>query len=146
MICGPPGSGKSTYAKSQNKPGDVIIDLDEIISQVSGMPLYQAGDEWVGPGLHRRNKILAGLSERTSGRAFFIISTPRSRERSRWKELLSVAETVILETPSAICKERINADQRRGNAKGRHCEVIQDWWMEYDRCPGEIIMREELFE
>jgi hypothetical protein len=41
IVCGPPGSGKSTYIREHAKQGDTIIDLDAIMGTLSGKPEHQ---------------------------------------------------------------------------------------------------------
>ena len=41
LICGPPRSGKSTLIEQRRRPGDFLIDYDEIMRAVTGLPLHQ---------------------------------------------------------------------------------------------------------
>lgn len=41
VICGPPGSGKTTWARSRAKPGDLVFDADDLIANLFGTPHKQ---------------------------------------------------------------------------------------------------------
>ena len=36
IICGPPGSGKTTFVQKHMQPGDLIIDMDAIVAALTG--------------------------------------------------------------------------------------------------------------
>lgn len=40
VVCGPPGSGKTTFVESVRKPGDCVFDLDRIADVMFQMPKY----------------------------------------------------------------------------------------------------------
>jgi len=141
IICGPPGSGKSSWVKSQAKPGDWTIDFDEIVSRLSELPLYAAGPEWIQPAIYERTRMLSALSRATKGMAYFIVSGPLRAQRQKWKEILGAQRVVVFETPASICRERILADDRRGDAKSRHLSVVEEWWRMYERDPVDVIER-----
>lgn len=39
VVCGPPGSGKTTWVKQRAKPGDLVFDADYLVSAMFGTPL-----------------------------------------------------------------------------------------------------------
>ena len=40
LVCGAPASGKTSFVQSKAKAGDIVFDLDVIVSEVSREPLY----------------------------------------------------------------------------------------------------------
>lgn len=36
IICGPPGSGKTTFVQKHMQPGDLILDMDAIVAALTG--------------------------------------------------------------------------------------------------------------
>lgn len=40
IVCGPPGSGKTTYVEAHRKPGDFVFDLDRLADVMFQMPSY----------------------------------------------------------------------------------------------------------
>lgn len=113
MVCGPPGSGKTTYVARHAQSSDIVIDLDEIVLALSGIHGHNAGSEWVKPALDVRNQMLVALRDDMEHRmAWFIIAAPDRRERDRWARMLR-AHVVLLDEPAAVCVERVRSDRTR---------------------------------
>ncbi len=132
IVCGAPGSGKSTYVASNQGSNDLVIELDGILAELSGKPVHQIDKyPWIGEALDRRNVLLDSLAyESTHDRAWFIVSAPAATDRRRWRELLLPECIVVMETSLDECIRRIDAD------KTRHCKESDKqhavkWWNYY---------------
>lgn len=131
VVSGPPGSGKSTYAMEQAGPNDLIIDLDVIKAQLSGAPLYAAGNGWTSLALDKRNEMLRSLAtDTTHGRCWFVVSAPTQDERETWCSKLNAA-LVLLDVPLDECIRRIRNDDRRIGHQDRMIEAAREWWQRY---------------
>lgn len=128
LVCGPPGAGKSTLVKERAAPTDIVIDLDEILSELSGKPIYQAGGEWLARGIRERNRRLAALHHQSADRVAWIIVTGSADSRDWWIEKLRPIETVVLSTPEHVCCHRITSDPRRKLVAVRQCRAVRRWW------------------
>lgn len=141
IVCGPSGSGKTSYVNSQAMSGDIIIDLDQIKSELSGMPWYEAGDEWLTPSLIERNKRLAQLSEESQGKkAWFIVSAPKAADREKWSAMLKPKKVIVLAVPPHFCKERLKNDSRREDKWQKYAALSERWWKEYTRRINEMVI------
>lgn len=131
IICGPPCSGKSTYAHDHAAAFDVVIDLDAIASGLSGQPLHSWDRErWLQPALRKRNAMLAYLSRNPRWkRAWFIIGEPKAEHRAWWAKQLQPIEVVVLATPAQACIERARKDNQRNLE--RTTNAIESWWSNY---------------
>lgn len=143
MVCGPPGSGKSTWITKEAFPSDLLIDLDEIIAKLSGKPIYQAGKEWLGPAIFKRDEILRSLgSHPRTGypAAWFINQAPFQQHRVRWAETLG-AKIVVIETPPGVCIDRIKNDARRNDKMSTWEVLVWRWWKMYSSHPTDTVIR-----
>ena len=135
VVCGPPGSGKTTWALHESDWSDHVVDLDEIKRQLSGLETHYAGPEWVEPALRHRNQILSNLAAPLVDRCstvYLIVSAPKSSERRWWRETLGAKEVVLLEVDSAECERRIRADTSRlESLKQESIDAAQRWWELY---------------
>lgn len=108
VVCGPSGTGKSTYIQERAKPGDVIVDFDQLFAALSGLPLYQrqpyGGHTWVALGL------------------------PSKSDRWAWQPQ---GEVVLLTVPPEECLRRIASDVRRQGVPTDWAAVVEDWWAVY---------------
>lgn len=127
IICGPPASGKSRYARTQARPGDLIIDFDIIRRSVGGTK-WDDRQDIVRAAFVRRDEMLHSLAKRTEGCCWFIVMAPSEDERRRWVEALgSMATVVIMDTPAGECIRRIGCDPERAPVAARQIEAVRSW-------------------
>lgn len=128
LVCGPPAAGKSSRVKARALEGDTIIDLDEIISELSEMPLYRAGQDWVRRGIRERNRRLASLSRMPAEHRAWVIVTGAKDKRGWWIEKLQPKEIQVIEVEEHVCEARVLADPRRALVRDRQLAAIRRWW------------------
>lgn len=124
IVCGPPCSGKSTYVEEHRSDGDIVIDLDAIMTEIE--PSYR---HWSGyldqlllnRAIRQRNAMLGDLKRRTMGWAWFIVSAPTLTERSWWQGKLG-GQVVLLHPGVRECKRRAIARGTPLAAQG-----VDDW-------------------
>lgn len=128
IVCGPPGSGKSTYVRQHAADHDLVIDLDAILSRMSGLPEHSVMTRWIGAALNERNSQLRALStDTTHAHAWFIIAAPIPFERVRWVAMLG-AKLVLLDVPADECKRRISADTAPRDGYHTRIAAVDAWW------------------
>jgi shikimate kinase len=133
IVCGPPGSGKSTWVNRRKAPGDCVIDLDEIRAAITDKPLYNATDELsLQAAVVQRNYMLHDISWKLYDHAYFILGAPTAVEREWWSDRLKPVDVIVLNTPLEECIKRIQSDSRRPeNIKRQHIAAAQRWWQRY---------------
>lgn len=131
IVCGPPASGKSTYTRVNAAEGDTIIDFDDFLRAVGGLP-WDVNQMKVKAAFNLRNEALAALSANPPRRAWFIVSAPHKEEREAWLRALGPRATcVVLTTNAETCKARIAADPEREHARTKMCATVDRWWATY---------------
>lgn len=129
IVCGPAGSGKSSYVADRAGPNDIIIDLDVIRADLAGTAIHQPNPDYTRAALERRNGMLRALArDREHDRAWFIVSAPTRSERMWWKQQLGAERVVVMDTPLAECKRRILRDYRRVGQRDRMVRLAEDWF------------------
>jgi predicted kinase len=129
IVCGPPGSGKSSYVRKHASADDIVICLDTIMQALSSLPEHHTSVYYLPDALERRNAMLRALAtESTAKAAFFIVSAPSPSDRAKWRSRLG-GRLHIMETPAVECIRRIKADPSRASGKDRMIKAVVSWWL-----------------
>lgn len=62
VICGPPGSGKSTWVNAQRRAGDLVWDADAIAAVLAQCPDYPRPSHVIGVVLELRDVLIRRLA------------------------------------------------------------------------------------
>jgi hypothetical protein len=130
LICGPPASGKSSYWRTNARPGDIIIDLDLIAHRLGYSRLRPP--RVIGQLLVERNSRLATLAYESAERvAWFVVSAPSKSLRKWWSDALNVrTEDVVLLVPErAELRRRVYNDPSRRRVLESHLNLIDQWFI-----------------
>lgn len=134
IICGPPGSGKTTHVMQRMRVGDLVIDLDRIWKAISFQPTYEKPEGLLPYVLAVREAlyetILTGIDE---GHVWIITGGASRIEREHLRQRFNNAEIVIIKTEPQQCACNIAGDECRSDKVEEYRDPIQQWWSEYRR-------------
>lgn len=133
LITGAPCSGKTTFARERMSAGDIILDVDDIWQQVTGLPRYVKPDK-------AKNIVLqtfeaqADMIKRRVGnwyQAFVIIGKQAAlkADRQRKAQEIDATEVVIMDTTKDECLQRL-AENPCGRDISEYSKYIKEY---YDR-------------
>lgn len=124
LVTGPAGAGKSTYCETRRSANDIIIDLDQCVLAVSGIHGHMnRNKDDLSRGLRYRNKLLASLAARRTGRAWVIVSAPSQKERDWWVGKLK-AQVINLDPGLDVCLSRLPRDRQ---------DIARQWYKQRER-------------
>ena len=142
-MCGPPGAGKTAYVETNKRPGDMAIDVDQIIAEMSGTRTRTwASRRYLVDALAERNAGLKMLgTEPGCSAAWFIVTAARGGDREGWARKLDARRVVVVATDVAECIRRINADANRAfDVRPHMVRAVHEWWDAYsERADDEVI-------
>ena len=127
VIAGAPGSGKTTYARSISRDGDMILDLDDLIEAISGRR-WSTDPAIVGRALDARNRELNALHAKRSGRCILVMTAPSPAERMAWMKRLGMrARLKVMHASADECARRIAADPARAHVAAQQISAARAW-------------------
>lgn len=131
LVCGPPGSGKSTFVRKHRKPHHLVLDFDALMSALCGIQTHRKPRELLKYGWEARDAIYAALDkEENTLTAWIIITGTRKAIRDEFRARYG-AKVFVLETPAALCMERIRQDEKRDQSFDWSF-LVEDWWQHYE--------------
>ncbi len=142
IVCGAPGSGKSTWVARQVHWGDLVLDIDRLYEAVSMQPTYHKPANLLQIILAMRDAALTQIARPNQiGKAYIITTTTRHSEIDAIVRRFK-ARVVVLETPSIICMRRIAEDQRRCEMLNHWQELVERWFTNWRDYPGAEVITE----
>lgn len=126
LVCGPSGGGKTTWAQEQAGAHDVFVDLDDCFTEVCGTHGHEADRKHLSHALRYRNKLLANLANKATGKAYFIVSAPSRKERDWWAEKLS-AQVHCVDPGLRVIEQRITGTRLQA-AKAWYARAKSNDW------------------
>lgn len=130
VVCGPAGSGKSTYVRDHLQAGELVLDVDELAAELTGKPLYHSTFDERMAAIRLRNRRLADLaaSDCPYSRAWLIVTAGTPEDREFWRSKYG-ADLLLMTTPKTECVKRIQADERRPAEMQRLAiKSVYEWW------------------
>ena len=139
VVCGPSGSGKTTYVKQRLTTGCFVWDMDAVVAALTLSPLHYQPAAVLDSVRSIRQHLLSTLPK-TKGltHIWWIESGATLLARAQLRDTLN-ATTIVLETPSDLCKQRITNDVNRDPTYD-WCALVDDWWKKYERSSLDVVI------
>lgn len=143
LICGAPGSGKSTYIERRRLYGDVVVDLDGFYRALTGLPFYEKpGSLYRYVHLVRDYALLQAVGLHKAGAVQNVwVPTGLPKLRARRREAIRLnAEVIVIETSVESCMKNIIGDARRGKNADAWRPIVRRWWRNYERDESDTVI------
>lgn len=138
LVCGPPGSGKSTYVSDRAADTDLILDFDKIMSAICNFPFHRKPEHLIKFGFDARNAIIKRLEQGVPElrKAWIIEGAPKAERRNLFRTRLK-ASVIVLECPALQCLRHIEQDEQR-DLSFDWDSIVSEWWRTYTPHPDDI--------
>lgn len=139
LICGPPGSGKTTYVKHRRSVGDVVLDLDYIARSIMWDNKQELSRPALTMALTMRDSALSYLATCRGLKTAWVIDTAATlARRTSLREQLN-ADVILLLPTIETCISRIENDQDRDRSIDWR-RLIKEWFSKYEPHHADIII------
>lgn len=136
LICGPAGSGKTTFVKKYKKDNDLVYDYDAVASAltftgerreyVNCVNLLVRIREFLTTLIRQRQECFKDIR-----RMWFISSEADAAKRARIAGLLNATRVLVLETTVDQCIENVRLSPERKDRLVKIEKQSKDWWHKY---------------
>lgn len=125
VVCGPPGSGKTTYVEQHRQPGDLTWDYDYIAAALMGGNLYSAPASMIHLMEQMQRGFINHLRDNPHYGNVWVIASAKERAARIATEIK--AEVVTLDTPTEECLRRLSRDPQRAARMDEYQASIERW-------------------
>ncbi len=139
VICGAPGSGKTSHVAQHAQKGDLIVDVDALYHALSGLSWYDKPKSLLKYVLAARDGALDKLARSPNINAWIVAEAPTRMERDRLRDRFD-AQVTVMETPAFDCLLRIGEDERRKDQLQEWIPRVQSWWQRYEQDERDIVI------
>lgn len=106
VVCGLPCSGKTTYVLEHRQADDLVWDYDEVMAEITGLPLHESLPNAIGSVLAKRDQFLES-TQYSKQHVWIIVNNPKAVIVTMLVD--AGAQLVVLDTPDEIRERRLAA-------------------------------------
>lgn len=150
IVCGPAGSGKSTWVRRNMSEGDLIVDMDALGMAITGKDLQgyifetpkSILDVLMPLKTYLINQAIVFHNDGYCRDVWITISGADFLERKRLAEKAgeTPCNVIVLEISHNDCRAHIKSDPSRGNWQ-QWDPIIKRWWDRYIPRKGDIVIK-----
>ena len=128
LIYGPPGAGKTTYAKKYMSPGDVLVDFDLIYQALTAAPVHERTNILFDRVEDCRKYLINTIDRYPEVRnTWVVMCAPKREDREPFRK--TGATLKLIKESAPVC---IGRCRERGENWERWEKAIKKWFEDYE--------------
>jgi len=128
LICGPAGSGKSTFVRKNKKQKDLVYDYDKIYEAFTLSPMKESRVDCVNLMVRIRRFVIELIAQQQEcfkdiRRMWFISTEANNPRRARLAADIKATRVFVLETSFEQCLENVKTSDERNDSANKIKEL-----------------------
>jgi hypothetical protein len=145
IVCGPPGSGKTTWVKGRIMEGDIVVDMDLLGEAITLQPPHRRSGRVLDLLIKMKERLITdAIAHHFSGKCYnvwIVTGGARAAERENLQRRAGITSHVyVFEISPTDCAKHILRDKSRGNVEP-WIPLIRKWWDDYEPRESDIKIR-----
>lgn len=108
LVVGPPGAGKSTWVHAHTRPGDMVVDFDEIARDLGSRHAHRHDSGVIARAIAEQKRRERDVARMEDGTAFVIRVGSDRQERNLLATRLRADEVRVIDPGRAAVESRLS--------------------------------------
>lgn len=130
IICGCPGSGKTTYMQNRKQDGDMIIDVAWIYGAISGSQGPTKETKLLPYMIAIRDMLYDMIQQRDDVSVWILAGAPLAEDREALSNRFGV-DVMLMDKTRQQCIDQVEQDDRRQDDMQFFLWLVNDWFDRY---------------
>jgi predicted kinase len=139
ILCGAPGSGKTTYMMDHRKDGDMVIDVAWLYTAISGSQGPIKDNSLLPYALAMRNMLYDMIQQRNDVNTWILAGAPVAEDREAMAQRFGV-EVMLVNKTRKQCLAQVKQDDRRKEDQQFFIWLVNDWFDRYTPRDADVLI------
>jgi hypothetical protein len=139
IICGSPGSGKTTYMRKRYDDGDLVVDVAWLFSALTGQHGPIKDSRLVPYTLAMRDTLYDMLIKNNDVNAWVMAGAPKAEDRQALADKFGVEVKLINKTRKQCLEQVMKDDERKADQKF-YIWLVNDWFDNYTPRDADVLV------
>lgn len=139
IVCGCPGSGKTTYLRNHMQDGDLVVDVAWIYCALSGNQGTIKESKLLPYMMGMRNMLYDMIQQRNDVDAWILAGAPIAEDRQALSNRFGV-DVMLINKTRQECIDQVRQDESRQEEQNFFLWLVDDWHDRYTPRDADVLI------